>query len=100
VKGIFMLMLINSLLVAGVYLYSVYTNTTNANTFFDQLKSRTTPVYVYTDIFSPNIVKLKYHNIPYIEVKSYEDLPCGKPVVVLKMDVCFDDEPIVCKVSR
>jgi hypothetical protein len=97
IKSVFALMLANSMIIAAVYLYSAYSNTTKANKVFDELKSRTAPVYVYTDIFSPNTLKLKYHNIPYIEVKSFGELPCGNPLVVLKMDLCVDGEPIVCR---
>jgi hypothetical protein len=100
VKSVLLLMMANTLIIAAVYLYSVYVNTANANTFFEKLKMRTTPVYVYTDIFSPNVMKLKYHKIPYVEVKSYKELPCSVPVVVLKMDLCIDNDPIICKASQ
>lgn len=96
IKSVMALMLVNTFIIAVVYLYSVYSNTTKANEIFADLKGRATPVYVYTDIFSPNTLKLKYHNIPYIEVKNFSELPCSSPLTVLKMDVCIDGEPIVC----
>jgi hypothetical protein len=87
-KLMVLLLLINSGMIAGVYTYSVYTNTKNAYTIFAGLKQTGKPVYLYTDIFSPNALKLTSYDIPFIHVSNYDELGCTNPVGILRMEMC------------
>jgi hypothetical protein len=82
------LMLINSMLIAAVYVHSVLITTKRANELFDRLQKSTIPTYVYFDIFPSNQKKLEAKNIPYIQVDHIENLPCARKTQVLKIDLC------------
>lgn len=87
-KTLVILMIVNSAVVGVIYSYSVYTTTTSANRIFEQLKKTTRPVYVYFDIFTPNIRKLQSNNILFTKVDRFEDLHCDTPGTVLKINFC------------
>jgi hypothetical protein len=94
-KATIILMLINSCIIGGVYMYSVYSNTKKAYEVFAKFKKANKPVYIYADIFTPNILKLKAQGIPFVQVTSFEALHCADPVTVLKMDMCIHEQELI-----
>jgi hypothetical protein len=87
-RVIIILMIVNSAMVASVYCYSVYSSTRLANKVFYELKKATRPVFVYFDIFTPNIKKFEANDIPFVEVKQFAALPCDSAGQVLKIEFC------------
>lgn len=87
-KVLILTMILNSVVIAASYSYSVFKITRSANSIFTELRKTSAPVYVYFDIFTPNIKKFEANNIPYVKVSRFEDLKCDSPSSILKMDFC------------
>lgn len=84
-----LILILNSALVAGMYSYSALVTTLKANQELRSMKKSEGPVTVYFDIFTPNELKLKEHNIPYRKVMDYESLPCQEKDKVMKIEYCI-----------
>lgn len=85
-----LILILNSALVAGMYSYSALVTTLKANQELRSMKKSEGPVTVYFDIFTPNELKLKEHNIPYRKVMDYESMPCQEKDKVMKIEYCID----------
>lgn len=87
-KSVLIFMLANTTIIGFSYSYAAYANTKKANHYFDSAKKSDSPVFVYFDIFLPNIRKFEDRNIPFVRIHNYTELPCENKATILKMQVC------------
>lgn len=87
-----LVLILNSVIVAGMYSYSALVTTIKANQELRSMNKSGEPVTVYFDIFTPNELKLKEHNIPYNKVSTYDLLPCPDKEKVMKIEYCIDNK--------